>query len=121
MKIKWRTLMEMEIVTLIAGPFAGARAAGRNAKASARWDALFGGGCDVDYNRAEAIIADMRAMTKRGSLRKFEDRTYDIVKRFWPAIDALGDELMKRESLVYDDAAAVVLPLLTSIERRVAL
>jgi hypothetical protein len=108
----WQVLMNMEIVGALAGPFAQARALGGNSKTSAKWHALFTGGCEGDYKRAEVTIADMRAMTRRGSLRKFEDQTYTLVKRYWPAIDALGELLLQRQLLEYDEAAALVMPLL---------
>lgn len=109
-KAQWHALMSIEVVSRLGGPVAQARAHGYNSKTSARWNAIFTGGCGDDYTRAEAIIHDMRAMTRCGSLKKFEGETYDLVKRYWPAIDALGEELLRRHVMKYDDAFAVVEP-----------
>jgi hypothetical protein len=111
-KEKCQLLMSIEVISNLAGPFAQARAMGRNSRVSARWDALFSGGCGDEYGKAEATISDMRAMARRGSLRKFEAQTFDLVKQYWPAIDALGERLLKQHSLEYDEAEAVVEPLL---------
>jgi hypothetical protein len=102
--------MKLEIIISLGGPFAQARSAGRRSKRSARWDALFGGGCEEDYATAEGTILDMRAMTGRGSLRSFEGRTYDLVEG--SAIDALGEQLLERHVIEYDEAVEIVGPLL---------
>jgi hypothetical protein len=105
-KAEVQVSMTLEIVYSLAGPFAQARPLGRGSKASARWDALLSGGCNQDYKRAEAVIADMRAMT--------ESQTCDLVKRYWLAIDALAERLLQRHSLDYDAAAAIVVPLMAA-------
>ena len=69
---------------------------------------MFGGGCEDDYKEAEDTISDMRAMTGRGSLLAFEARTYDLVKRCWSAIDALGEQLLERHVIEYDEVVAIV-------------
>jgi hypothetical protein len=85
---------------------------GHMSKRSARWDALFGGGSQDDYKQVERTIADMRSMTGCGSLIKFEAQAFELVKRTWPAIDALGRVLLERHVLEYEDAAVTVVPLL---------
>ena len=83
MKILWVKCMTLDVIISLGGPFAQARWQGHGSKRSARWDALLGGGCRDDYRIAENTIADLRAMTRRGSLQAFEARTYDLVKREW--------------------------------------
>ena len=105
--------MNIEVISSLAGPFAQARAMGENTKKFVPAYALFNGGCDEDYKRVEATISDMRAMTRRGSLKKFEGETYDLVKRYWEAINALGEALLQRHVMEYDDAFAVVEPFVS--------
>jgi hypothetical protein len=112
LKHLWIECMTLEIIISLGGPFAQARCQGGRSKSSARWDALFGGGCCDDYKNAGGTISDMRAMAGRGSLLAFEARTYDLVKRCWSAIDALGEQLLERHVIEYDEAVAIVAPLL---------
>jgi hypothetical protein len=105
--------MNIEVISRLAGPLAQSRAMGGNSKKGVRWHALFNGGCIEDYDLAQATISDMRAMTRRGSLGKFEGETYDLVKRYWEAINALGEALLQRHVMEYDDAFAVVEPFVS--------
>jgi hypothetical protein len=112
LKHLWIECMTLEIIISLAGPFAQVRFQGRRSKSSVRWDALFGGGCCDDYNRVKGTISDMRTMTGRGSLLAFEARTFDLVERCWSAIEALGEQLLERHVIEYDEAVATVAPLL---------
>jgi len=107
--------MEWEIMVKLAGPFATAAHAGIRAKQEMRWAALLSGGTDDDYKRAESVLADYKKATRRAyGLRRFEDRTRDLVLGAWPAIEALAVALLNSKSgaLEYDEAVSVVLPLL---------
>ncbi len=115
LKDLWLKCMTLEVIISLGGPFAQARSLGYGSKRSARWDALFSGGCIDDYTAAEATISDLRAMSGRGSLRAFESRTYDLVKRQWRAIDALGEQLLKRHVIEHDEAVAIVAPLIDNL------
>jgi hypothetical protein len=110
--------MKWEIMVALAGPFATAMYFGRRSKRAMRWAALFSGGTQEDYKRAESVLADYRKATRRTyGLRRFEDRTREFVLNAWPAIQAMALTLLKSNVLEYDAAASVILPLLRQGKR----
>jgi hypothetical protein len=58
-------------------------------------------------------VDDLRAIVGSGTMESYERQSYDLVKREWPAIAALADELMLRHVLEYNEALAVIEPWLT--------
>jgi hypothetical protein len=105
--------MEWAILTSLAGPFAEAAARGVRSKASMRWKALFDCGSIHDYRAAGAVLQDYKkASGRRRGLPYFEDQTRDLVLKSWPAIEALAQALLARETLDHDDAYAIVEPFL---------
>jgi hypothetical protein len=58
-------------------------------------------------------VDDLRAVTGSGTMGSFERQSYDLVRREWPAIAALADQLMLRHILEYDEAFAIIAPRLT--------
>ncbi len=59
------------------------------------------------------FVDDLRAVTGSGTMGSFERQSYDLVRREWPAIAALADQLMLRHVLEYDEAFAIIAPRLT--------
>jgi hypothetical protein len=105
--------MEWSILTSLAGPFAEAAARGVRSKANMRWKALFDCGGMYDYRAAGAVLQDYKkASGRRRGLPYFEDQTRDLVLKSWPAIEALAQALLARETLDHDDAYAIVEPFL---------
>jgi hypothetical protein len=105
--------MEWAILTSLAGPFAEAAARGVRSKASMRWKALFDCGSIHDYRTAGAVLQDYKkASGRHRGLPYFEDQTRDLVLEGWPAIEALAQALLTRETLDHDDAYAIVEPFL---------
>jgi hypothetical protein len=97
--------MEWEIMGSLAGPYAEVVARGRGAKSTIFLDALFSGGVKEDFKRAEDVLADWKWATKgRAGLRRFGERTRELVLADWPAIEALAAALLTRNVLSYDEA-----------------
>lgn len=105
--------MEWSMIISFAGPFAEAIARGSRSRRDKRWTALFACGAEADYDQAEAVVKDYKQASKqRYGLRHFEERAWDLALKQQPAITALASSLVNQLSLEYDQAYAIVSPLL---------
>ena len=112
LRLEMLAKMEWAILTSLAGPFAEAAARGVHSKARMHLKARFCGG-EADFEAAKAVLLDYeRASKRRRSMLDFEERTRELVLKSRPAIDALAQALLVKETLDHDDAYAVVEPFL---------
>jgi hypothetical protein len=113
LKRKMVVNLEIKIVANLAGPLAEMCSWNEAAELGSvehdwAWD---------DNKHEIARIADhvdeLRALTGWGTMRSFERQSYELIKNKWPAIVALADELMDRHVLDYDEALAIIEPVLS--------
>lgn len=112
-KVEILATMQWSMVISLAGPFAEAAARDVRSKRSMRFTALLGCGGKEDYRAAEAVLPDYRKASKRRhGIRYFEDLARDLVLKQSHVIVALAKALLVNEVLDYDEAYAIVAPLL---------
>jgi hypothetical protein len=113
LKRKMVVNLEIKIVANLAGPLAEMCSWNEAAELNSvehdwAWE---------DNKQEIARIADhvdeLRALTGWGSMRSFERQSYELVRNKWSAVVALADELMARHVLGYDEALAIIDPMLS--------
>jgi hypothetical protein len=111
--------MEWQIIRTLSGPYAEANL---GPKYLMDWNAAVNGhglpGENSDNEKAARVFADyLYAKPKRQhGFRRFELRAKALVLSEWPAIQALAKGLMKQNVIEYDEAHAIVVPLLPDRE-----
>jgi hypothetical protein len=105
--------LETKIVSNLAGPLAEMLSWNESADLHSKEHTWAWEDNEEEIQSVGKCVDDLRAVTGAGTMESFERRSYDLVKREWPAIAALADQLMLRHVLEFDEAFAVIAPMLT--------
>ena len=97
--------MEWQIVIDMAGGIAEAIHRGERRQRQVFWFAMLNCGADGDLEDAEAVCADLRALTgRRFGLERLVQRALKLLLANWPAVETIAAALIRDHHI---DGAAI--------------